>query len=238
MDGIPWRTSGPVGEAFGAHLEATAPRSLRERKKVKTRAALVEVSQRLFAERGYDETTLDDISAAVDITTPTLLRYFESKAQLALAPLTAPLEELAGFLDRPDRALDTLTVWRWYVEVEATEAVNPSTDASATYVANLRAYREWVDKDPVVVARLSDLEIWLQGRLAAAMAADADAEPDDLHATLVAALLVAGRRAVWDRWLDRGGDGASLVDDQLAVVDYAVTALPRRDARRLLAAVD
>ncbi|MBG7606290.1 MAG: hypothetical protein IZT58_16960, partial [Actinobacteria bacterium] len=61
-----------------------------------------------------------------------------------------------------------------------------------------------------------------------AMARDAEVESDDLHSTLVAALLVAGRRAVWDRWMARGPDTGSLVDDQLAVVDYAVASLPRR----------
>ncbi|RLE17461.1 MAG: hypothetical protein DRJ50_14040, partial [Actinobacteria bacterium] len=66
--------------------------TLRERKKAKTRAALIEASQRLFATRGYAGATLEDISAEVDITTQTLLRYFVSKTQLALAPLTAPLD--------------------------------------------------------------------------------------------------------------------------------------------------
>ncbi len=59
---------------------AQAVPSLRERKKAKTRAALIEASQRLFARRGYTRTTLEDISAEVDITTQTLLRYFDSKA--------------------------------------------------------------------------------------------------------------------------------------------------------------
>jgi AcrR family transcriptional regulator len=220
----PWVT------AFADRDEAGMPASLRERKKARTRAALIEVSQRLFAERGYTETTLDDISAQVDITTQTLLRYFPSKADLALAPLLAPLEELERFLASPQRAVATLEVWRWYVGVEAAEAANPSTEATATYVANLRAYREWVDKDPVLVAHLSDMERWLQGVLAAALARDADADPDDLHAALVAALLVAGRRAVWDRWLARDRATDSLVDDQLAVVDYAVSSLQRRGA--------
>ena len=143
--------------------------TLRERKKAKTRAALIEISQRLFAERGYTGTTLEDISAEVDITTQTLLRYFDSKAQLALAPLTAPLEELERFLAVEDRSIDTLTAWRIYVRLEAEEAANPSETTMATYVANLRAYREWVDKDPALVASLSGVERWLQEVLATAM---------------------------------------------------------------------
>jgi predicted alpha/beta hydrolase len=92
-------------------------------------------------------------------------------------------------------------------------------------VANLRAYHDWVDKDPALVASLSAVERWLQDVLARAMTHDAGAESDDLHSTLVAALLVAGRRAVWDRWLARGRDTDSLVDNQLAVVEYAAESL-------------
>ena len=75
------------------------PASHRERKKARTRAALIEVSQRLFAEQGYGATTLEDISAEVDVRPQTLLRYFESKAALALAPLTGALDELRHYLD-------------------------------------------------------------------------------------------------------------------------------------------
>jgi AcrR family transcriptional regulator len=201
---------------------ADALPSLRERKKAKTRAALIEASQRLFAKRGYTGTTLEDISAEVDITTQTLLRYFDSKAQLALAPLAAHLEEIERFLLDPNRSVDTLSAWRSHLQREAEEATNPSESTTATYVANLRAYDAWVDKDPLLVASLSGVERELQRILAAALARDAGVGADDLHSTLIAALLVAGRRAIWDRWLARNCESDSLVEDQLAVVDYAV----------------
>ncbi len=208
---------------------AQAVPSLRERKKAKTRAALIEASQRLFATRGYSGTTLEDISAEVDITTQTLLRYFDSKAQLALAPLAAHLEEIERFLLDENRTVDTLSAWRLYLQLEAEEATNPSESTTATYVANLRAYDAWVDKDPLLVASLSGVERELQEILATALARDAGVGSDDLHSTLVAALLVAGRRAIWDRWLARNCDTDSLVEDQLAVVDYAVGSRRFRD---------
>ena len=195
--------------------------SLRERKKAKTRAALIEASQRLFAMQGYTGTTLEDISAEVDITTQTLLRYFDSKAQLALAPLAGHLREIEHFLLDENRSVDTLSAWRSYVQLEAEEATNPSESTTANYVANLRAYDAWVDKDPLLVACLSGVERELQEILTTALARDAGVGSDDLHSTLVAALLVAGRRAIWDRWLARNCDADSLVEDQLVVVDYA-----------------
>ena len=87
-------------------------------------------------------------------------------------------------------------------------------------------------------AALTDASRSCGSSVSRALADDAGVEPDDLHSTMVAALLVAGRRAVWDRWLARDLDADSLVDDQLAVVDYAIEHLPRRAARRLLRAAD
>ena len=189
--------------------------SLRERKKAKTRAALIEA--------------LEDISAEVDITTQTLLRYFDSKAQLALAPLAGHLEEIERFLQDENRTVDTLSAWRRYLQLEAEDATNPSESTTATYVANLRAYDAWLDKDPLLVASLSGVERELQEILATALARDAGVGSNDLHSTLVAALLVAGRRTIWDRWLARICDTDSLVEDQLAVVDYAVVIRRLRD---------
>lgn len=214
--------------------DLAAPTSHRERKKARTRAALIEVSQRLFAQQGYSETTLEDISEQVDVRPQTLLRYFESKAHLALAPLTSAVDELRHYLEAPDRRVDTLTVWREYMRRESSEMVAPTSEAISSYVHNLREFRRWADRDPVLVAMASDIERRLRELLASSLAHDRGVEPDDLHSTLVAALLVAGRLAVYERWLDREVDGGSLVEDQLAVIDYAVRSLPRRSAQRLL----
>lgn len=231
------RGAGSDGTADAAEPglgEAAPPVSHRERKKARTRAALIEVSQRLFAEKGYSATTLEEICEEVDIRPQTLLRYFDSKAHLALAPMTDPIEELRRFLTDPARAVDALTAWREYMRLEAEEVTSPTSETTTSYVANMRAFRHWADRDPVLVAMSSDVERQLRELLGAALAHDRGVEPDDLHSTLVAALLVAGRTAVYERWLSRDPDTESLVDDQLAVVDYVVRSLPRQSARRLL----
>jgi AcrR family transcriptional regulator len=209
--------------------------SHRERKKAKTRAALIEASQHLFAEQGYTETTLEQISAAADVRAQTLLRYFASKAELALAPLADPLSLLHDVLSDPQRSRNALDIWREYVTVEAAEVSSPSSKTNVDYVHNLVEFRRWSDKDPALVAMFSDIDRRLRDSLSSALAADRDATASDLHSTLVAALLVAGRLAVYERWLDASPDAESLLDDQQAVIDYALRSLPRRSARRLLA---
>ncbi len=53
--------------------------SLRERKRTRTREAIIEAAAGLFERRGYDGTTIADIAAAADISTRTFFAYFASK---------------------------------------------------------------------------------------------------------------------------------------------------------------
>jgi AcrR family transcriptional regulator len=54
----------------------------RDRKKSETRQALREAAHRLFAEKGFTATTIDDIAAAADVSRRTFFRYYDSKDDL------------------------------------------------------------------------------------------------------------------------------------------------------------
>jgi AcrR family transcriptional regulator len=53
--------------------------TLRERKKQQVRERILEVCDRLFREKGFDETTVDEVVAAVDVSRQTFFNYFPTK---------------------------------------------------------------------------------------------------------------------------------------------------------------
>src|SRR3954465_10169389 len=74
---------------------------LRERKKRRTRRLLIDEALRLFVERGYDETTIADITTAAEVSRRTFFSYFDSKDDLLFADADDHLERLhTGFAHR------------------------------------------------------------------------------------------------------------------------------------------
>ena len=68
---------------------------LRERKKARTRAELQRHALRLFRDRGWAATTVDDIAAAADVSRSTFFRYFPTKEDVVLLDDVDPVFEAA-----------------------------------------------------------------------------------------------------------------------------------------------
>jgi AcrR family transcriptional regulator len=86
------------------------------------RALIVEAAGRLFGERGYDGTRLDDVAAAAGVTKPILYRHFADKRALYVALLERHRDDLPGFAAAipadgtvRERVRAVLEVWLAYV---------------------------------------------------------------------------------------------------------------------------
>ncbi|MFF9774162.1 TetR/AcrR family transcriptional regulator [Streptomyces sp. NPDC013978] len=60
------------------------PATLRERKKLRTRQALIDTAVTLFGDRGFDNTPLDALLEQVEVSRRTFFRNFRSKEDVAL----------------------------------------------------------------------------------------------------------------------------------------------------------
>jgi AcrR family transcriptional regulator len=71
---------------------------LRERSKARRRAAIIRAAYELFAERGYDATTVADIAEAAEVAPRTVAMYFPAKQEIALSRFSDGVASLSAAL--------------------------------------------------------------------------------------------------------------------------------------------
>jgi len=87
-----WPTPSPSGGGQGG--------GLRERKKQKTRESIQRTALRLFEKQGYEETTIEQVSAAAEISPSTFFNYFPTKEDVVLYDAYDPVA-VRMLLERP-----------------------------------------------------------------------------------------------------------------------------------------
>lgn len=100
-----------------AELVGTAYPGLRERKKQRTRATLIDAAIELCHRQGFESTTVDQIAAAADVSPRTFSRYFATKDSVMLAFIDEVVETIAVELARqPDGISDIEALYRAHVK--------------------------------------------------------------------------------------------------------------------------
>jgi TetR/AcrR family transcriptional regulator, regulator of mycofactocin system len=82
-------------------MSATTP-ARAGRPRQTSREEIAGVALALFAERGFEETTLDDVAAAVGVSRRTVVRYYDSKADLVWGTFSEQLDEMRALLREAD----------------------------------------------------------------------------------------------------------------------------------------
>jgi TetR/AcrR family transcriptional regulator, regulator of mycofactocin system len=184
-----------------------SPAGRRERKKLETRRALQQAALRLFAERGYDETTVEDITEAADVAVRTFFRYFRSKHDVLVGDslaLSAQVEQ--ALHERPP-------------DEEPLPAIRAAARAVATTYAadreSLLLQGRLIEAEPELYTANVGASLCLDHVIARFVAHRVGADPlRDLYPRLLGGLAASAMQLTLLVWCQRGGgdDLAELLD--------------------------
>ena len=130
--------------ALQSHFMVTATStSLRLRKAQFVREATRESALRLFVDKGFEETTIDDIAASAGIARRTFFRHFESKGDLLTQSVVRHGSSVADTIRASPRSWPAGTVLR-HVVLEAVQhsAADPQTKLVMAVLSASPAARE------------------------------------------------------------------------------------------------
>ena len=208
-----------------SHPDATP---LQARKQDFVRSAIWDAAIGLFAERGFDETTIDEIARAAGVSTRTFFRYFASKADLMGQGMITYRTLLGDAVRQAPDALTPIQVLRHTVHtVAADAAAQPRTRQIVDIASASPAARE------AQLARRAEVE----NALAESFAIRSRTEPDDdVSGRLLAALTLAAVDVTFRVWSKtEGADIVAIADDVLDTLTGLVAgrAAPVRKRHRV-----
>ncbi|MYT25179.1 TetR family transcriptional regulator [Streptomyces sp. SID7760] len=179
---------------------------LRERKKRRTRDALLRAALLLFVAQGYEQTTVDEITDAVDVSQRTFFRYFANKEEVAFAVQDLVESHFVAALrarpvsEGPLEALRRAVLDAWDTLDEALSEVVPVDLYMRTY--------QLIESTPALLAvhlrRSAELEERIALLIAEREGLDVDADPRPR----VAVAAVSGVMRVTGRLWGQGGDAS------------------------------
>jgi AcrR family transcriptional regulator len=198
---VPVRTTCHDDGVIGA-----SPPSLRERKKAKTRKVLADTATELFAEQGFDHTTVEAIAEACEVSPRTFFRYFSSKEDVLFAAGDERLRQLLDSIASRPSSEAPLRSMR-----EAALSLVPEfTSDRAQLITRKRITAETQSLRSRGLERQLGWEDAVTDALGQRIT---DAGPATIELRLVASVTTATLRAALHTWLEAGGDLATLIDD-------------------------
>ena len=184
---------------------------LRERKKQQTRETIARAALRLFAEQGYDKTTLAEIADAADVAPRTIFAYFESKEDILLCEEGNFLAQLKRLLD--ERPAGTTTV----------DAIRELLSGMKEGDEDAKLRKQIVSSSPALQSKLRGRHADLEPILAESIAKDLGSGPGDIRPLLIAASMTAAFTSVRDRVFEAESRGEPFNHDTaMATLDQVL----------------
>lgn len=162
---------------------------LRERKKARTRVALIEAALRLYREHGFEGVTVAEIARGADVSTRTFFSYFEAKEDVFLGRGDDRLERLVAAIRerRPGEPILTAARRELIRRREPNERNKVERSSPGPGLDELLRH-------PAIAARLRERWNRWEDILAVAIATDVGARPEDPEPRVVAAAITGAIR--------------------------------------------
>ncbi|PRY01547.1 TetR family transcriptional regulator [Allonocardiopsis opalescens] len=191
--------------------EGTARGGLRDRTRRTMRAELAALAVRLFTEKGYDATTVDDIAREAGVSKRSFFRYFATKEDAVFSAVETLSERVADDIracpagDGPWECLRRV-LGRWEREI----------DASQRRLSDLRL----IEATPALRAAFARKREEWRDQAAQALRARPGTELDPFTADLLTAAAASALDAASREWLRSGGtaDRGALLDRAFSVL--------------------
>ena len=192
----------------GCDTDFVPTTGLRERKKEKTREALVSSALRQFTERGFDRVTVEEIAAASDVSPRTFFRYFASKEEALFAESDAHRTRLLALLAGEDPGVPP------FQALESAMRMVAADYAEQRDVLQLR--QRIVMSTPSLRTRAAERQQGWETEVIEHLRASGRARHmTDLDLRLVVAATTTALRVAVEAWIgsDGSGDLTPLIDD-------------------------
>lgn len=205
--GLVLNSSPPINTSEEQPQPIFKVRSLQERKQQLVRDTIWDAAIDLFAQKGFDEITVDDIAQAAGTSRRSFFRYFESKSDLMAQAIVSYGTSLTDAIDGCPRSYSLSEVFRHTVlQVAQQSAAQPRARKIMEIAAKYPAARE------AQIARVAEVHDRVAEAFARRCKKDSKA---DLSAHVLAGLTLSILGVTFRTWFDKGPQDISVTAEQV-----------------------
>jgi AcrR family transcriptional regulator len=200
-------------------IEQAGDRSLplRERKKLRIRRALADAALRLFTEKGYAATTLEEVADQADVSKSTFFRFFPAKEAAAIE---AEAELWSAYLD----ALSGHELSGEVLEALHRTLAVAVASLEASWDERFLATRRLVAAEPALRGYLDHYRAGVKNELIALLARKLRLDGEDLRLFVLAELTISAFSLAGRRWVRNNAQGGRKA--LIKRFDDAISAVP------------